>query len=219
MKKAFLFDMDGVIVDSERVWQMYGMDFARKLYGNKVFEKIGDTTGMSLDHEYGVAKANGFTMPLDEFYRIYDEQARKMYAKTHITPGLNTLIFGLKDLGFTTGIVSSSRRPWIQLVMDMIGDNSLFDYSISLNERGLPSKPDPKGYLVAMEEIGVNVQTTIILEDSNSGIKAAKATDAFTIAFAPLLVPEYQQIPADAKANSFEEVLEIVKQRSYKKRK
>ena len=211
MKKAFLFDMDGVIVDSERMWQKNGVDFARKLYGEKIFREMGDTTGMSLDHEYAFASSHGFTMPLDEFYRIYDQQARKVYAKAHITPGLDTLIFGLKDLGFTTGIVSSSRRPWIQLVIDMIGNTSLFDYSISLNERGLPSKPDPKGYLIAMEEIGVNAQTTIILEDSNSGIKAGRATNAFTIAFTPLLVPEYQQIPADAKANSFEEVLELVK--------
>src|SRR5690348_5669385 len=120
MKKAFLFDMDGVIVDSEYKWQKYGADFARKLLGDAIVDAMGDTTGVSLDHEYDFATQHGFSMNKDEFYRLYDEQAKKMYAKTVITEGLEDLVNGLKQMDFVVGIVSSSRRPWIEMVLEKI---------------------------------------------------------------------------------------------------
>lgn len=213
MKRAFLFDMDGVIVDSEKTWQTHGADFARKLYGDAIVDAMGDTTGMSLDHEYDFATQNGFAMDKDEFYHLYDEQAKKMYAKTVITEGLEDLVNGLKQLGFITGIVSSSRRLWIEMVLEKIPEKNLFDYTISLNEKGLPSKPSPEGYLYAMKEIGSIPATTIILEDSNNGITSAKESGAFVIGFTPLLIEGYKQIFADAAAHSMSEVLQIVKER------
>ena len=45
MKKAFLFDMDGVIVNSEVTWSKHGADFAPNLFGKDVYAKIGDTVG------------------------------------------------------------------------------------------------------------------------------------------------------------------------------
>ncbi len=214
MKRAFLFDLDGVIVDSEKKWQTYGADFARKLYGDKIVDAMGDTTGTSLDHEYAIAKAHGFSMDLNEYYHQYDVQAEKMYEKAVITDGLKDLISSLKNLGFIVGIVSSSRRSWIQMVLDKIEDKTLFDYTISLNEEGLLSKPSPEGYLHAMKDLGVVPETTIILEDSNNGIKSANATGAFVIGFTPLLREGYLQTEkADAVANSFKEVEEIVKQK------
>lgn len=217
MKKAFLFDMDGVIVNSENKWQQYGADFVTNLYGKDIVEKMGDTTGMSLDHEYAFAVRHGFSMGKEEFYRRYDKQAEKVYATTVITEGLENFIQTLKSLEFTVGIVSSSRRPWIDIVLSKLTHASLFDYTISLNEEGLPSKPSPEGYVVAMKKLGATPQTTIILEDSNSGIRAGKAAGAFVIGFTPLLVEGYQQIEADVKANSFKEVEKIVRASVFKK--
>lgn len=214
MKKAFLFDMDGVLINSERMWQTHGVDFSRKLYGDKIVDAMGDTVGVSLDHEYAIAKQHGFNMDLNEYYKRYDEQAAKMYALSTITDGLADLIQFLKQNEYTTGIVSSSRRPWIEIVLAKMGDKNLFDYTISLNEAGLPSKPAPDGYLRAMKDIGAVPSTTIILEDSNNGIRSAKASGAFVIGFTPLLVDGYTQtVPADAVAKSFEEVIEIVREK------
>lgn len=179
MKKlVFLFDMDGVIVDSEKTWQRHGKDFARKLYGDLIVDAMGDTVGVSLDHEYAEAKKHGFDMHLNDYYQKYDEQAAKMYSLSSITYGLAELIAFLKNNDYTTGIVSSSRRPWIEIVLDKIGDRSLFDYTISLNEEGLLLKPSPEGYLRAMKDLGSTPRTTIVLEDSNNGIKAGKASGA-----------------------------------------
>lgn len=215
MKKAFLFDMDGVLINSEQTWQKHGMDFVEELYGKGVLEKMGDLVGASLDHEYAIAKMHGFTMSLDEYYQRYDAHAAKMYALSHITDGLSELVGLLRENGFQTGIVSSSRRPWIETVLDQIGDRSLFDYTLSLNEVGLPSKPASDGYLRAMQDLGTEPSSTIILEDSNNGILSGKASGAFVIGFTPNLMEGYvQSAPADAVANSFAEVMEIVGKRS-----
>lgn len=211
MKKAFLFDMDGVIVDSEKTWEKYSKDFTEQLYGKDILAKIGDTVGVSVDHTYAIAKKHGFTMSLDEYYQRYDVQAAKAYALSSITDGLSDLVGFLKTNNYTTGIVSSSRRPWIEIVLDKIGDRSLFDYIISLNEAGLPSKPAPDGYIRAMQDLGVTPATTIVLEDSNNGIRSAKASGAFVIGFTPHLVEGYaQSVSADATAKSFKEVIDIV---------
>ena len=213
-KRAFLFDMDGVIVNSEVTWSKHGMDFAERLYGKDILEKMGDMVGASLDHEYAEAKKHGFAMDLDEYYRRYDEQAAKMYALSSITDGLADLINFLKTNEYTTGIVSSSRRPWIEFVLEKIGDRSLFDYTISLNEAGLLSKPAPDGYIRAMKDLGIAPESTIILEDSNNGIRSAKDSGAFVIGFTPHLVEGYAQtVPANAVAKNFKKVKEIVEKR------
>ncbi|HEX7042825.1 MAG TPA: HAD family phosphatase [Patescibacteria group bacterium] len=213
MKKAFLFDMDGVLVNSENTWHKYASDFASKLYGEEILSKIGDTTGLTVEHEYEIAKSYGFKMNLNEFYKKYDEEVKGIYEKTEIVPGLEYFVKNLKEIGFVIGIVSSSRRPWVNIVLEKIDKPQLFDYSLSLSESNIPSKPSPKGYKKAMSDLGVNPSTTFILEDSNSGITAGKKSGAFTIAFTQFLVPGYKQIRADAKAASLSEVLEIVKEK------
>src|SRR5260221_7374548 len=153
MKRAFLFDMDGVIVDSEQKWHMHGKEFIEDLYGKDILQRMEDTTGMSLDREYEFATKLGFSMGLEEYYERYDAQATKIYDKTVITHGLEDLIQNLKEMDFQVGIVSSSRKPWIEMVLKKIEDKNLFDYVLSLNEMGLPSKPHPIGYMKAMEDL------------------------------------------------------------------
>jgi len=173
---------------------------------------MGDRTGMSIDKEYALATSYGFAMDKDEFYRQYDEQAMLIYAKSTITKDIDLLLRTLKGMGFTLGIVSASRKIWIDHVLPRISSRDLFDYVLSLNERkDLRPKPHPDGYLAALKALHASPQSTIILEDSNSGITAAKAAGAFTIAFTQHLVSGYMQIEADAKAADVSEILEIVK--------
>ena len=214
MKRAFLFDMDGVIVDSEKQWQINGADFPRKLYGDAIADALGDTTGTSLDFEYAFARTRGFSMPLEEFYQKYDQQAEKMYAFTKISDGTEELIQNLKAMGFAVGIVSSSRRYWIDIVLQKLSDPKLFDYIISLNQEGLPSKPDPSGYRRAMKDLGVKPKNTIVLEDSNHGIQAARRAGAYVIGYTGNLMDGYRQTEkAHATAHSMKDVLQIVRRR------
>lgn len=211
--RAFLFDMDGVLVNSEEVWEREGRPFEKSVFGKEILDQIGEITGTSLARLFEKATQLGFTGTWEDVIAKYDAFMVGIYNQCVITPGLPKLVEFLRDNNFHIGIVSSSRRPWIDQVLAKMPDKELFDFTLSLDEQKLPSKPDPAGYIEAMRELGVTPENTFILEDSNAGIKAAKESGAFTIVFTPLAVPGYQQRDGDAKAASFEEVMDIVKQK------
>ncbi|MDO8621406.1 MAG: HAD family phosphatase [Candidatus Levybacteria bacterium] len=218
MNKAFIFDMDGVIVDSERTWRKYAKDFTEKLFGKELKLKIGSLIGVSVNSSYDKAKAFGFKMKREEFQGIFDKTAFRMYDMANITAGIDALVGFLIRNNFKFGLVSSSATSWISKVLQRLSFADKFESIISLNERpDLKPKPDPDGYVETMRNLGSEPSSTIILEDSNSGITAAKASGAFTIAFTQNLVDGYQQINADSKANNMEEVIEIIKDYSLRK--
>lgn len=211
MNKAFIFDMDGVIVDSEKAWVKYDNDFLDKLLGKKLAKKIGDTIGVSVRIIYEKAKTLGLEMPREEFQSAYDKTAFSVYDKATITPEIDSLIDFLIKNNFRLGLVSSSAMSWIDNILPRISSADKLESIISLNDRlDLKPKPNPDGYIETMRNLKSEPISTIILEDSNSGITAAKASGAFTIAFTQNLVEGYKQIKTDSKANNMEEVIRIV---------
>lgn len=212
MNKAFIFDMDGVMIDSEKAWVKYDNDFLYKLLGKKLAKKIGDTIGVSVRVIYEKAKALGLEMPREEFQSAYDKTAFSVYDKATITPEIDSLVDFLIKNNFRLGLVSSSAMSWIGKVLPRISFADKLESIISLNDRlDLKPKPNLDGYIATMRNLGSGPRSTIILEDSNSGISAAKASGAFTIAFTQNLVEGYKQIDADSKANNMEEVIKIIK--------
>lgn len=213
--KAFIFDMDGVIVDSERAWKTYGAGFLAELFGKDIAEKVGDTIGMTIDGEYEKAAAYGFHMDRDLYYKLYDEKAAYIYTKANITEGIEKLVHTLLANNYALGLVSSSRLNWINAVIEKLSFKKDIRCIISLNERkDLQPKPQPDGYLEAMRKLRAVPNTTIVLEDSNTGILAAKNAGAYTIGFRENLVPGYIQQGADIYAKNMNDVIKIVTSRS-----
>lgn len=214
MNKAFIFDMDGVIIDSEKAWEKYASDFEEKLFGKELSKKIGDTIGVSVNSLYDKAKALGFKMQREKFQNIFDKTAFRMYDMANITAGIDALADFLIKNNFKLGLVSSSATSWINKVLQRLSFADKFESIISLNNRlDLKPKPSPDAYIEVMKNLGSSPKSSIILEDSNSGIAAAKASGAFVIAFTQNLVKGYKQIDADSKADSMKEVIQIIKNR------
>ena len=154
--------MDGVLVNSEQMWHKHGKKFLNNLYGKDIFSQMGELTGMSIGKEYELAVGYGFKMEKNEFYRKYDEQAMLIYAKSKITEDIDVLLRILNEMGYKLGIVSSSRKMWINQVLPRISSRDLFDYVLSLNEReDLRPKPHPDGYLEAIRRFDALPQTSI----------------------------------------------------------
>ena len=213
MQKAFIFDMDGVLINSELTWHNQGKGFLQNLYSQDILKKIGSTIGMTLDVEYETARKYGFQMGKREYYRLYDDQAKIIYSQSKITSGLDEFIYFLKKEGFSLGIVSASRQVWIDQVLARIPLRKKFSYVLSMNScKQLRPKPHPDGYLEAIKVLHAAPETTIILEDSNSGIQAARASGAVTIGFREHLIPDYHQIGAHHYANTLKEVANLVKE-------
>ncbi len=214
MNKAFIFDMDGVLVNSEQVWSQDETNFHNELFGEEIAQKIGKTIGMSLNTLYDKAVEYGFSMNKNEYILRYDTKAASIYQKVKITDGVEQLAQKLIELEYKLGVVSSSRRNWIDKVINRLSFKHNLEYIISITDRpDLPPKPNPDAYLDAIKHLHASPATTIILEDSNSGIQAAKASGAFTIGFRGSLVSGYKQTGADVYADTMEEVIKIVESR------
>lgn len=213
MVNAFIFDMDGVLINSEAMWIKYESDFLDNLFGKEITSKIGDTIGVSSRTINEKAKALGFKEPLDTISKTWDETAFRMYDKANITPNTDVLGEYLIRKGFNIGIVSSSRLSWIYHVLPRLSFRNKISKIISLADRAdLKPKPSPDGYNEMIKTLGSLPSNTIILEDSNSGIKAATESGAYVISFSQNLIQGYKQIDlANVRTKNMVEVIEAVK--------
>jgi beta-phosphoglucomutase-like phosphatase (HAD superfamily) len=134
-----------------------------------------------------------------------------VYRESPFTGGIDDLGTFLISREYKIGLVSSSPRAWINTVLERLSFRDHISSIVSINDRPeLKPKPHPGSYFETINELGAKSETTIILEDSNSGIQAAKAAGAFTIGMTAHLLPTYTQHGADIYANNVEDIKRIV---------
>ncbi len=179
MKKAVVFDMDGVILDSENVWEKYDLEF----FSPKIYSAMKPRIkASSLDKIYRMASENGFKIKKSEFLNRYFEIAKTVYQEAALTEGLEELLEKLSDKGIKIGLATSSPAAWADQVMSRLKNPHLFECVVSVFDTpGVRTKPNPDSFLAAMKELGVSPEETLIVEDSLNGIKAAKASGAYVV--------------------------------------
>lgn len=215
MNKAFLFDLDGVLINDEAIWENEKQQMYARLFGEEIHKQLGSTLGINMDGIYERAAAAGTKVSQEDFIREFYALASDIYSTAPIPSGVEELAKALSLLDYHIGIVSASPLAWITTVTKRLGFENDIEVIISLHERSdLKHKPDPDGYLKAIEVLQSSPTKTIILEDSNSGIKSAKASGAYTIGLKQNLVNGYIQKGADDYAETMEGVIEFVKKKS-----
>lgn len=211
MNKAFIFDLDGVLINDEAIWEKRKQELYISVFGADITAKLGSTLGVNMDGIYEKARAVGTTAKKATFVEGFFAIADAIYKTAPIPEGLDELVDTLKELGYRIGIVSASPLTWITTVTKRLPFEKDIELIISLHERpDLAHKPAPDGYTEAMKILEASPETTIVLEDSNSGIQSAKLSGAFTIGLRQNLVPGYQQEGADAYADSMRDIAAIV---------
>ena len=210
VNKAFIFDMDGVLINSEPVWEKYENIFWTEWLGKERYFKIKNQMfGNSMNSNYQHALQQGLKISKKEYFQTYDKYAEVVYSEAHFTPDIGKLIKNIVRLKFQLGIVSSSRLSWINIVLEKLNVRSKFRSVISLvDTKGMRSKPFPDGYKESMRILGSIPRTTIVLEDSNSGIRAAKASNALTICLKENLPMGYNSEGADVYIEKINELVE-----------
>lgn len=186
MPKAVIFDMDGVIAHSEKLWNEAEPAYLRRILTQSSADAIiGKTRGLSESLIYEWAKKLGYDGTRKEFYDGYDHLAQKIYAVCTITPGMDELLGELKKTGSPIGLVSSSPMDWIRIVLGRLTNSDAFRFVESVNAHPeLQPKPAPDGYIAAMKALGVAPEETLIIEDSQTGINAGIASGANVCCFA-----------------------------------
>lgn len=207
MNKAFIFDMDGVIVNSEPVWEVYEQKFLPEIMGEKLYSQIKDQIlGNSVSGIYSIASGYGLKIDKARFEKAYDGYATKVYSEAKLTDGIETFIDKLVTMDFKLGLVSSSRQYWIDLVLSRLDNRDQFQFIMSLDGENVKPKPSPDGYLEAIKVLNSRPNLSIILEDSKRGVQAAKASGALTICLQEHLPNGYLPEDADIYTKTIKEL-------------
>jgi HAD superfamily hydrolase (TIGR01509 family) len=179
---AVVFDMDGVLIQSEEVWDHVRERFVRERGGRYDDEIQRAMMGMSstewsryLHDEAGVA---------DSPEAINTEVVRRMLDayRVHLPliPGAVEAVRRLADR-FTLGLASSSNRELIDTVLDVAGVAPFFSATVS-SEEVARGKPAPGVYLEAARRLGVDPADCAAIEDSHGGIRSAKSAGMRVVA-------------------------------------
>ena len=173
--KAFVFDMDGLIFDSERIVQRSWNISGQKLGLGNVGEHIYYTLGLNRASRKKYYEENiREDFPFDEFSVL----TRKTFFEIVETEGLpiktgvkEILAFG-KENGIKLALATSSSRDYAMKCLRDAGVDTFFD-GIVCGDMVSHSKPDPEIYIRACELVGVNPKEAVAFEDAPAGIEAA----------------------------------------------
>jgi HAD superfamily hydrolase (TIGR01509 family) len=180
--EAVVFDLDGVLVDSEHVWDEVREQLARERGGRWHDRAQADMMGMS-SSEWSryMHDVIGLREPPEE---INDEVVRRMLARYRselpLLPGAVEAVERLAG-HFRLGLASSSNRPIIDTVLRGARLDGYFEVSVS-SEEVARGKPAPDVYLEAARRMGVEPARAAAVEDSANGIRSAHAAGLHTIA-------------------------------------
>jgi beta-phosphoglucomutase family hydrolase len=174
MTKAVLWDLDGVLVDTApfhfRAWQelfqSLGKSFAeadfRRTFGLRNDAILRDILG-----ELTPAKVERLAQRKEELYRD------KIKGRVMAIPGAIELLRCLQQEGRKIAIVSSTTRENVRVVLSSLGLEGVFE-AVVAEEDAPKGKPDPQGFLVAAEKLGVAAGECVVIEDAPGGVEAAR---------------------------------------------
>ena len=207
MIKAVLFDMDGVLVDTEWFYNRRRVAYMEE--HGYTFDEIPDFSGSN-----DVAIWEGL-VPDDPERRAELKAGYVAYQKTHpvpydelLTADAYPVFEALHAAGVKTAIASSSQMELIDELVEVAGIEPFLGFRISGHECSA-FKPDPEIYLRAMEALGVAPEESLVVEDSPLGIEAGRRAGARVLALRPHEGVHLDQSGADAVIDSLHEILEM----------
>ena len=194
--KAVVFDMDGVIFDSERLSKEVWLEIAKER-GIEDFSPVYDQI-IGVNKAGGrriVCEAYGKEFPFDE---IHAEAAVRKLTKCPnghypLKEGIKELLTFLREKNYKVGLASSTEEAVVRMHLEKSGLISYFDCLICGN-MVKHSKPDPEIFLLACKTLGVEPKETYVIEDSYNGIRAAHAAGTFAIMVPDLKAPTDEMI-------------------------
>lgn len=194
MIKAIIFDMDGLMIDSERVtFECYQ-------------ERLKDMN-LTMDEEfYKTLLGKPIKGNYQRFYDVYgnDFPIENVIQDVHqlmaerfetegvpVKKGLVELLHYLKDNNYKTIVATSSNRDRVDKILAQAKITEFFDDSICGDEV-TKGKPNPEVFLKSCQKLGVNVDEAIVLEDSEAGIQASYDANIKVICIPDMKYPEKQ---------------------------
>ncbi|MNQ83956.1 Phosphorylated carbohydrates phosphatase [compost metagenome] len=182
--EAVIFDMDGVLIDA-REWHYDSLNRALELFGHTISraDHLSQFDGLPTKKKLEMLstgsrfprKLHGFVNRLKQSYtlEIVHTKCKPVYAQERA-------LSSLKSKGYKLAVASNSVRASVEAMMDKSSLAKYLDLMMS-NEDVAKSKPDPEIYTAAMRRLGVVPERTLIVEDNENGVRAARASGAHVL--------------------------------------
>lgn len=174
-----LFDLDGVITDTESQYSLFWNRMGKDYLGLEGFGKT--IKGQTLFQIFG-KYYDGMLKEQAEIVEQLDEFERNM--SYEYIPGVHEFMTGLKEAGVPMAIVTSSNEPKMKNVRKAHPELWELADAVLTSEHFSRSKPDPECFLKGMEILGGTPEDTYVFEDSLHGINAGRASGAHVIGLA-----------------------------------
>jgi HAD superfamily hydrolase (TIGR01509 family) len=198
--EAVVFDLDGLLLDTEELWDEARREIADERGGQWRPDAQRAMMGMS-SPEWSRYMHDVIGVP-DQPDRIADEVVERMtelYRRE--LPLVDGAIDAVRRLGrrWPLGIASSSNRPLIDLFLELTGTRELFEATVS-SEEVAGGKPAPDVYLEAASRLGVPPERCAAIEDSENGIRSAAAAGMHVVAIPNSVFPPSREALSLAEA-------------------
>ena len=213
MLKAILFDVDGTLIDTEaiqsdaylKVLKTYGIN-STDLTEHGTVHIAGETTETTWEK---LKARHGINANIDELTSKKRQATMDLLHASKLVPmpGVETLFSECKLRGVKLAVVSSAQVDRLALIIDGLGLTKYIDIMVSANDVH-NVKPHPEPYIVAAEKLGVSPEECVVVEDSVTGVKSAKAAGMKVIAVPNEYTRRMDFSLADKRVDSIEELSE-----------
>lgn len=198
--KGVLFDMDGVILDTEKLYTRFWKEAAQSLGFPMTHEMA---LGMrSLSREMGERQLKAYLGEEVDYQKVRDTRIEMMTAfinenGVELKPGIHELLDFLKEKGIKTSIATSSPLDRTKEYLSQVGLVDAFDELVS-GHMVPHGKPAPDIYLYAAAKLGLRPEECLVIEDSSTGLLAGMRAGGI-----PVMIPDQDQPNDETKARIY----------------
>ena len=206
--RAFLFDFDGLILDTETAsragWEWLYREHGHELPPEK-WELVVGTTGAWSPMDY-LEELVGEPLEREALNeRRYAHELTIIEAE-ELRPGIAEYLAAAERHGLRRAIVSSSSRRWIDMHLARLERTVGWDAILTADGVHSRAKPNPILYIEALDALGVRADEAIVFEDSPNGVRAGKDAGIFTVAIPNSVTRDYGLEEADLVLHSLAEL-------------
>jgi beta-phosphoglucomutase-like phosphatase (HAD superfamily) len=192
--EAVLWDMDGTLIDSEPIWIEEEHRLMQSLGVTWSEEDAKHCLGGPLERvdTYMRSRVNGGHKPLELAFLLIDRMIERLSSGVSFTLGAENLLRAMHGERLPMALVSASTRRIMDAALKSIG-HDFFSFTCSADDVA-EAKPNPEGYLMAANALGVDIERTLIIEDSVIGMRAAIDSGGYVLG-----LPHLTELPEGEK--------------------
>jgi len=210
---AVIFDMDGVLVNSEPFYVQVEQQMFEKVGAKVSHDEHLNYQGTATDRMWKTVKEkHGLKQSIEKLVEMTNSVVTPYFeslSSIDPMPGVAELIQKLRNKNVPLALASSSFPDVIEIILRKTGLKENFIIVVDSQMAG-SSKPEPGIFLLAAKKLGVQPEKCLVIEDSTNGIKAAKTAGMFCVAFAGPGTEHQNQSLADWIISDFTELISAI---------